>query len=66
MSETIYTVKGIHCQSCVMNISESVNEVTGVSSVEVDLEREAVAVRGDQFDDQAVRAAIAGAGYQAA
>lgn len=66
MSETTYTVKGIHCQSCVMNIRESVSEVTGVSTVDVDLASERVVVRGEQFEDDAVRAAIAAAGYQAA
>lgn len=66
MSETIYTVRGIHCQSCVANISESVDAVDGVSAVEVDLEAEKVVVRGERFDDATVRAAIATTGYEAA
>lgn len=66
MNEQTYTVKGMHCQSCVANVSESVAEVTGVSGVDVDLAADKVVVRGDSFDDAAVREAIAAAGYQAA
>lgn len=66
MSEQTYTVKGMHCQSCVANVSESVAEVTGVAGVEVDLDSEKVVVKGEDFDDAAVREAIAAAGYQAA
>lgn len=65
MGEKTYTVKGMHCQSCVANVSESVSEVTGVAGVDVDLATEKVVVKGD-FDDTAVREAIAAAGYQAA
>ena len=66
MSEKAYTVKGMHCQSCVANVSESISEVSGVAKVDVDLEAEKVVVQGDDFDDSAVRSAIAAAGYQAA
>ena len=65
MSETTYKVSGIHCQSCVANISESVQEVGGVAAVEVDLDKDEVTVRGDSFDDTAVRSAIVAAGYEA-
>ena len=66
MSEKTYTVKGMHCQSCVANVSESISDVTGVTKVDVDLEAEKVVVQGDGFDDGAVRGAIEAAGYQAA
>lgn len=66
MSEVTYTVTGIHCQSCVDNISGQVGGLTGVHSVEVDREAERVVVRGDGFDDASVRAAIQAAGYEAA
>ena len=66
MSEQTYTVKGMHCQSCVANVSESVTEVEGVAAVEVDLDSEKVVVKGEGFEDSAVREAIAAAGYQAA
>ncbi len=65
MDNATYTVTGMHCQSCVANVSDSVGEVPGVTSVEVTLEDERVVVTG-AFDDAAVRAAIEQAGYQAA
>lgn len=66
MSEVTYTVKGIHCQSCVDNISGEVGDLAGVQSVQVDREADRVVVRGDGFDDASVRAAIQAAGYEAA
>ena len=66
MDETTYTVKGIHCQSCVDNINGQVGALEGVTGVEVDRAAERVIVRGDGFDDASVRAAIAAAGYDAA
>jgi copper chaperone len=66
MNESTYTVKGMHCQSCVANVSEAVSEVPGVTAVEVDLSTEKVVVRGEAIDDGAVRSAISAAGYEAA
>ena len=66
MGETIYTVKGIHCQSCVSNISEVVGSVEGVSGVDVDPATDRVVVTGEGFDNGKVRAAIESAGYQPA
>ena len=65
MTEKTYTVKGIHCQSCVANISETVGAVDGVAAVDVDRDGERVLVRGDAFQDTAVRDAIAATGYAA-
>lgn len=66
VTEKTYTVKGIHCQSCVANIRESVGELAGISEVDVDLNTERVVVRGQEIDDAAIREAIASAGYEAA
>ena len=67
LSETItYSVPTIHCDHCAMSIREEVSEVEGVSEVDVDLETKAVTVRGRALDDVALRAAIEGAGYEAA
>ena len=66
MSEKTYIVKGMHCQSCVANVSESITDVDGVTDVAVDLSAETVVVRGESFEDAAVRNAIEAAGYQAA
>ncbi|MEV4897880.1 cation transporter, partial [Nonomuraea sp. NPDC055795] len=37
MTSATYTVKGMTCGHCVSSVKEEVSEVTGVSSVEVDL-----------------------------
>lgn len=67
MSETLtYEVPAIHCAHCAMSIREEVSEVEGVDEVEVDLETKVVTVRGTGLEDEALRAAIVEAGYEAA
>ncbi|MEX2210793.1 MAG: heavy-metal-associated domain-containing protein [Gaiellaceae bacterium] len=67
MSETItYTVPGIHCGHCALSIKEEVSEIGGVEAVDVDVEAKVVTIRGEQLADDALRAAIAEAGYEAA
>jgi copper chaperone len=67
MSETLsYTVPAMHCGHCERAVKEEVSNVDGVSEVAVDLDTKLVTVRGQAFDDAAVRAAIAEAGYEAA
>jgi copper chaperone len=67
MSETLtYSVPAIHCEHCAMSIREEVTEVAGVDEVDVDLESKVVTVRGRELPDEALRAAIEEAGYEAA
>ena len=67
MSETLsYTVPAMHCGHCERAVKEEVSAVAGVSEVVVDLDTKLVTVTGQAFDDAAVRAAIAEAGYEAA
>lgn len=66
MNETTYTVQGMHCGHCEAAVTEEVEQVAGVESVDVDLETKLVVVRGEGFADADVRAAIAEAGYEAA
>jgi copper chaperone len=70
MSQTVqhltYSVPGMSCAHCRTAISAEVEQVAGVSSVEVDLESKAVAVAGADLDDAAIRAAIDEAGYDVA
>jgi copper chaperone CopZ len=63
-STSIYSVSGMHCHSCAANVGDFVEEVEGVSGVDVDLDSGRMAVRGD-VDDAAVREAVAAAGYSA-
>ncbi len=59
-----YTVSGMTCGHCVMSVREEVEEVAGVSAVEVDLESGRLTVTGTGFSDDAVAAAVAAAGYE--
>ena len=67
MSETLtYTVPAIHCEHCGMSIRAEVSEVEGVETVDVDLGMKIVTVQGRELSDDALRAAIEEAGYEAA
>lgn len=64
-SEIVYSVPGVSCGHCRAAIVDEVGEVAGVSSVDVDLDAKRVTVAGEGLDDDAVRRAIAEAGYEA-
>jgi len=65
--ETItYSVPGLHCGHCEHAVKEEVSNVSGVESVDVDLDTKLVVVHGEGLDDSALRAAIDEAGYEAA
>ncbi len=67
MSETLtYTVPAIHCAHCAASIREEVVEVAGVESVEVDLDSKRVGIHGSELSDEALRAALREADYEAA
>ena len=61
-----YTVQGMTCAHCVASVREEVSEVAGVDAVDVDLASGHMTVTGSGFDDDAVRAAVAEAGYEVA
>jgi len=64
--ETTYTVNGMTCDHCVLSVREEVEEVDGVTAVDVDLPSGRVVVSGAGVDDAAVRAAVEEAGYEVA
>ena len=59
-----YTVEGMTCAHCVASVTEEVSMVARVEYVDVDLASGRVVVRGDGVDDEAVRGAVAEAGYE--
>jgi copper chaperone len=66
-TETLnYSVPGVTCEHCRTAITKEVGVVTGVHSVEVDLEQKRVDIRGQALSDADVRAAIDEAGYDIA
>jgi copper chaperone CopZ len=54
------------CGHCKAAVTEEVEQVAGVTAVEVDLETKLVVVRGEAVSDEAVRVAIGEAGYDVA
>ena len=66
MEEITYTVNGMSCGHCKSAVESEVGRVPGVEFVDADLETKLVLVRGDGLQDEALRAAIDEAGYEAA
>jgi copper chaperone len=60
-----YTVLGMTCDHCVLSVTEEVGEVAGVERVDVELASGRMVVAGDATE-QAVREAVAEAGYEVA
>lgn len=59
-----YAVKGMTCEHCAASVTEEVEQVDGVTGVDVDLAAGRVSVRGKGFSDDAIRAAVDEAGYE--
>ena len=62
----IFTVLEMSCGHCKAAVTREISAVAGVHSVDVDLDTKLVTVTGEQLDDEALRAAIEEAGYEAA
>ena len=64
--EMIYTVRGMTCGHCKAAVEDEVGRVPGIESVHADVDSKLVVVRGESLADDALRAAIDEAGYEAA
>ena len=55
----------VHCQSCKLNIEDSLADLAGVGTVDVDIEGKRICVDFDAaiIDPVAISTAIQGAGY---
>ena len=63
-TERTYLVAGMTCEHCVLSVREEVEEVAGVAGADVDLASGRLRVAGEGFSDEAVRGAVAEAGYE--
>ncbi len=63
--QLLFTVPGMTCNHCKQSVTEEVDQVAGVESVDVDLGAKLVTVIGEDLDDPALRRAIEKAGYEA-
>jgi copper chaperone CopZ len=61
-----FPVQGMTCAHCVAAVQEHVSAVPGVEVASVNLGLGLLTVAGDDFSDDAVRAAVTEAGYQPA
>ncbi|MET9242500.1 copper ion binding protein [Nonomuraea sp. NPDC003709] len=67
MATATYTVTGMTCGHCVSSVKEEVGEVSGVTSVEVDLASGLLTVESDSPVEAAdIVAAVEEAGYEVA
>ncbi|SNR41803.1 heavy-metal-associated domain-containing protein [Actinomadura mexicana] len=65
MSTATYTVSGMTCGHCVSSVTEEVEQIAGVTGVDVDLPTGRVTVTSETLlDDARVKAAVEEAGYQ--
>lgn len=65
MSTATYTVTGMTCGHCVSSVTEEVEQIPGVTAVDVDLETGRVTVTSDTpVDDAKVKDAVEEAGYE--
>jgi copper chaperone len=59
-----FTVAGMSCEHCAASVREEVSEVPGVQAADVDLATGRLVVAGTGVSGDAVRAAVAEAGYE--
>ncbi len=57
-------IEGMSCGHCVMHVQSALEDVSGVTSAKVDLMERSAMVEGEALSDQALRAAVADAGYK--
>ncbi len=63
--EHTYLVKGMTCQHCAAAVTEEISELSGVTSVDVDVDSGRVVVESQSpLDTIAVAAAVTEAGYE--
>ena len=62
---TSLSVKGMHCEKCVARVTEALEGVEGVTTVNVSLDDESAVVEGHGYEAANLVAAIEEAGFQA-
>jgi copper chaperone len=62
----LLTIEGMSCGHCVMHVKSALQDVPGVTGVEVDLLKKSAMVEGEAMSDAALSAAVAEAGYRVA
>jgi len=63
MNEQMFSIEGMTCNHCVMNVKNAIESVENVEKVEVSLSQKKAKVTGN-FDPALVKEAIEKAGYK--
>ena len=66
-NKTSLNVEGMTCGHCVMRVTKALEEIDGVKSAKVSLEKSVAEVlfKGDKIDSKVLIKAVVDAGYQA-
>lgn len=59
----VLKIEGMSCSHCQARVQKALEEVPGVKSVEVSLEKKEAVVTGDDLDVKALAHAVTAAGY---
>lgn len=62
MKKKLY-IEGMSCMHCVKHVKEALSEIAGVKSVDVNLEGKYALVEADGVSEEAMKTAVADAGY---
>ena len=62
----LLTIEGMSCGHCTMHVQSALEEIPGVTKVEVDLLKKSAMIEGegDNFNDVAFKRAVSEAGYR--
>ncbi|PKL05853.1 MAG: heavy metal transport/detoxification protein [Spirochaetae bacterium HGW-Spirochaetae-9] len=62
----LLTIEGMSCGHCTMHVQSALEEIPGVTKVDVDLIKKSAMVEGDgdNFNDVALKRAVSEAGYR--
>lgn len=62
----LLTIEGMSCGHCTMRVQSALEEIPGVTKVDVDLIKKSAMVEGDgdNFNDVALKRAVIEAGYR--
>ncbi len=63
-NELQLNIEGMNCSHCVKNVKDSLEKVTGVTSVDVNLDAGTAVVQGEQISRESLTSAVEGAGYK--
>lgn len=61
--KTIYKIKGMTCEHCVMRVKKAIESLKNVKKVKVNLKKGEAIVKGEP-DDEKVKEAVDEAGYK--